>query len=81
VASSIQIQKRGLLMQVSDWTTHSTGGLIIPKSSSFDGFVILSWYLIASIIAGFFFYYAFKKPKKAKIIFHEQNSGYLACIL
>jgi hypothetical protein len=25
--------------------------------------------LIASIIAGFFFYYVFKKPKKAKIIF------------
>jgi hypothetical protein len=33
--------KRGLLMQVSDWTTtNNTDGLIIPKSSSFVGFVI-----------------------------------------
>jgi hypothetical protein len=48
--------KRGLLMQTSDWTTHNMGGLIIQKSSSFNGFVI----------AAFFFYYAFKKPKRAK---------------
>jgi hypothetical protein len=58
--------KRGLLMQPSDWTAHNIGGLIISKSSSFGGLVIPYWYLIACIVAGFFFYYAFKKPKKTK---------------
>ena len=53
-------------MQASDWTTHNIGGLIIPKSSSFDEFIIPYWYLVVSIIAAFFFYYAFNKPQRAK---------------
>lgn len=56
-------------MQASDWTTHNIGGLIIPKSSSFNGLVILYLDIIASIIAAFFFYYAFKKPKRTKWFF------------
>lgn len=64
--------KRGLLMQASDWTTQNMGGLIIPKSTSFNGFVIPYWYLIASIIAAFFFY-NIQETKKSKIVFHEQN--------
>lgn len=56
--------KRGMLMQASDWTTHNVGGLTISKSSLYGGgFVIPYWYIIAGIIVGFFFYYAFKKSK------------------
>ena len=59
--------KRGMLMQVGLDNTHNIGGLTILKSSSFgSGFVIPYWYIIAGIIAGFFFYYAFKKSKKSK---------------
>jgi hypothetical protein len=50
--------KKGLLMQASDWTTKSLGYISIPHSS----FVIPYWYIIAIIVCGVFYYYAFKRP-------------------
>jgi hypothetical protein len=60
-------------MQASDWTTHNIGELIIPKSSSFNGFVILYLDIIASIIAAFFLLLCVQETKKNKMVFHEQN--------
>jgi hypothetical protein len=50
--------KKGLLMQASDWTTKNLGYISIPHSS----FVIPYWYIVAIIVSGVFYYYAFKRP-------------------
>jgi hypothetical protein len=55
--------KKGLLMQASDWTTKSLGHVQIPHVNPFGSFVIPYWYIIAIVIAGIFYYYAFKRPK------------------
>jgi hypothetical protein len=56
--------KKGLLMQASDWTTKNLGYISIPHAYQFGNFVIPYWYVIAIIIAGIFYYYAFKKPHR-----------------
>lgn len=55
--------KKGLLMQVSDWTTKNLGGLHIPHTGPFSSFVIPYWYIIVIAIAGVFYYYAFKRSR------------------
>lgn len=55
--------KKGLLMQASDWTTKSLGYIYIPHTNLFGNFVIPYWYIIAIIVAGLFYYYAFKRSK------------------
>jgi hypothetical protein len=54
--------KKGLLMQASDWTTRTLGGLTVPSLGNFHGFMIPYWYLIAIGLAGLFYYYSFRKP-------------------
>ena len=56
--------KKGLLMQASDWTTKSLGSLHIPHINPFGSFVIPYWYIISIVIAGIFYYYAFKGSKQ-----------------
>jgi hypothetical protein len=56
--------KKGLLMQASDWTTKSLGSLHIPHINPFGSFVIPYWYIISIVIAGIFYYYAFKASKQ-----------------
>ena len=51
-------------MQASDWTTKNLGYISIPHAYQFGNFVIPYWYVIAIIIAGIFYYYAFKKPHR-----------------
>jgi hypothetical protein len=55
--------KRGLLMQASDWTTKNLSGLHIPHVDFIGSFVIPYWYIIVIIVAGVFYYFAFKKSK------------------
>jgi hypothetical protein len=55
--------KKGLLMQASDWTTRSLGGLPIHNLGAFGNFVIPYWYLAAIAIAGFCYYIAFRRPR------------------
>jgi hypothetical protein len=55
--------KKGLLMQASDWTTKNLGSVQIPHINPFGSFAIPYWYIIAIVIAGIFYYYAFKRPK------------------
>ncbi len=55
--------KRGLLMQASDWTTKNLSGLHIPHVDFIGSFVIPYWYMIVIIVAGVFYYFAFKKSK------------------
>ena len=56
--------KKGLLMQASDWTTKSLGSLPVLHTNPFGSFVIPYWYIISIVIAGIFYYYAFKRSKK-----------------
>ena len=56
--------KKGLLIQASDWTTKNLGGLHIPHVDLFGSFVVPYWYIIVIIIAGIFYYFAFKKSTK-----------------
>ena len=56
--------KKGLLMQASDWTTKSLGSLHIPHINPVGSFVIPYWYIISIVIAGIFYYYAFKRSKQ-----------------
>ncbi|HYA84863.1 MAG TPA: hypothetical protein VEH06_15650 [Candidatus Bathyarchaeia archaeon] len=56
--------KKGLLIQASDWTTKSLGSLPIPHIHPFGSFVIPYWYIVSIVIAGIFYYYAFKKSKQ-----------------
>lgn len=56
--------KKGLLIQASDWTTKSLGSLPVPHIHPFGNFVIPYWYIISIVIAGIFYYYAFKKSKQ-----------------
>ena len=56
--------KKGLLVQASDWTTKSLGSLPVAHIHSFGNFVIPYWYIISIVIAGIFYYYAFKKSKQ-----------------
>ncbi|HEY7572131.1 MAG TPA: hypothetical protein VH796_12265 [Nitrososphaeraceae archaeon] len=55
--------KRGLLMQASDWTTKNLSGLHIPHVDFIGSFVMPYWYMIVIIVAGVFYYFAFKKSK------------------
>lgn len=55
--------KKGLLIQASDWTTKSLGSTPTLHINQFGNFVIPYWYIIAIIIAGIFYYYAFKSAK------------------
>ena len=57
--------KKGLLIQISDWTTRNIGALHVPHTDLFGNFVIPYWYVIVIIIAGVFYYYAFKKSKRS----------------
>jgi hypothetical protein len=54
--------QKGLLMQASDWTTKSLGYVSIPHTGLFGSFVIPYWYVIAIMVCGVFYYYAFKRP-------------------
>ena len=56
--------KKGLLMQAFDWTTKSLGSLPVPHINPFGSFVIPYWYIISIVIAGIFYYYAFKGSKQ-----------------
>ncbi|MGB8936286.1 MAG: hypothetical protein WCC17_14410 [Candidatus Nitrosopolaris sp.] len=56
--------KKGLLIQASDWTTKSLGSLPVSHIHPFGNFVIPYWYIISIVIAGIFYYYAFKKSKQ-----------------
>ena len=56
--------KKGMLIQASDWTTKNLGGLPIPHVGLFGSFVIPYSYIIAIVIAGMFYYFAFKKSTK-----------------
>jgi hypothetical protein len=56
--------KKGLLMQASDWTTKSLGFLPVPHINPFGNLVIPYWYIISIVIAGIFYYYAFKRSKQ-----------------
>ena len=55
--------KRYLLMQASDWTTRTLGGLPVHNPGAFGSFVVPYWYLIAIAIAGVCYYIAFRKPR------------------
>jgi hypothetical protein len=54
-------QNKGLLMQVSDWTSKNLGALHIPHINAFGTFVIPYWYIITIAIAGVFYYNAFRR--------------------
>jgi hypothetical protein len=56
--------KKGLLMQASDWTTKNLSGLHVPHIDLIGSFVIPYWYIIVIVIAGIFYYFAFKKSAK-----------------
>jgi hypothetical protein len=56
--------KKGLLMQASDWTTKSLGSLHIPHINPVGSFVIPYWYIISIVIAGIFYYYAFRGSRQ-----------------
>jgi|SRR5215467_1709120 hypothetical protein len=56
--------KKGLLMQASDWTTKNLGGLHIPHVDFIGSFVVPYWYIIVIVVAGIFYYFAFKKSAK-----------------
>jgi hypothetical protein len=50
-------------MQASDWTTKNLSGLHIPHVDFIGSFVMPYWYMIVIIVAGVFYYFAFKKSK------------------
>jgi hypothetical protein len=54
---------RGLLMQASDWTVRTLGGISIGGIDSVHPFVIPYWYLLAIFLAGVLFYSAFRTPR------------------
>lgn len=56
--------KKGLFMQASDWTVKTLGGINIPSMGPIHGFVIPYWYLIAMLLAGLAYYYAFRSPRE-----------------
>jgi hypothetical protein len=56
--------KRGLLMQASDWTVKTLGGIPIQGVGPFHPVVIPYWYLLAISLAGLLYYYAFRSPRK-----------------
>jgi hypothetical protein len=55
--------KRYLLMQASDWTARTLGGLPVHNLGSLGSFVIPYWYFIAMALAGVCYYVAFRKPR------------------
>jgi len=55
--------KRYLLMQTSDWTARTLGGLPVHALGIFGSFVIPYWYFVAIALAGIFYYAAFRKPR------------------
>lgn len=56
--------KKGLLMQTSDWTVKTLGGISLPQVGPFQALVIPYWYIVAMLIAGLLYYYAFRAPRK-----------------
>jgi hypothetical protein len=65
--------KKGLLMQASDWTTKSLGSLPIPHTHPFGSFVVPYWYILSVVIAGMFYYYAFKRSKQKITVETDQS--------
>lgn len=56
--------QKGLLMQASDWTVRTLGGVQLQLPAPFYNIVLPYWYLIALMIAGLAYYYAFRSPRK-----------------
>jgi len=59
-------QNKGLLMQASDWTAKTLGGIQVHGIGPIHDFVIPYWYISAIFLAGIFYYYAFRSPRSKK---------------
>ena len=54
---------RGLLMQASDWTVRTLGGIPVGATGSVHPFVIPYWYILAIFLASVLYYSAFRTPR------------------
>jgi hypothetical protein len=58
--------QKGLLMQALDWSVKTLGGIQLHGMSALHTFVIPYWYLIALLLAGLAYYYAFRSPRRKR---------------